>query len=163
MPGHSKGKRVLNPDFRDILFAFTEEGVDFLVVGAYALAAHGLPRATGDIDLWVRPGPENSEKIWKAFEKFGAPMKGLEKSDFESSDLIVQIGRAPRRIDVITSVSGLDYDSAWKNRKIIEVDGITIAVLGRNDFIKNKKAVGRPQDVADVKRLENLEEDIELK
>ena len=147
---------MLNPDFRDILSAFTEESVDFLVVGAYALAAHGLPRATGDIDLWVRPSAENSERIWKAFEKFGAPMKGLEKSDFESSDLIVQIGRAPRRIDVITSVSGLDYDTAWKNRKTIEIEGITIAVLGRSDFIKNKKAVGRPQDIADVKRLESL-------
>ena len=159
MRGRSRERKMLNPDFRDILSAFTEEGVDFLVVGAYALAAHGLPRATGDIDLWVRPGAENSEKIWRAFEKFGAPMKGLEKGDFEESDLIVQIGRAPRRIDVLTSVSGLEYESAWKNRKVVEIEGLTIAVLGRSDFIRNKKAVGRPQDIADVKRLERLEED----
>jgi hypothetical protein len=159
MPGHSRGILLLNPDFRDILSAFAEERVDFIVVGAYALAAHGLPRATGDIDLWVRPAAQNSRRIWRAFEKFGAPMKGLERNDFEKEDLIVQIGRPPRRIDVMTSVSDLDYDAAWKNRKIIEIEGVTIAVLGKSDFIKNKKAVGRAQDIADVKRLESLDEE----
>ena len=150
---------MLNPDFRDILSVFAEERVDFIVVGAYALAAHGLPRATGDIDLWVRPSADNSKRIWKAFEKFGAPMKGLKRDDFENGDLIVQIGRPPRRIDIITSVSELEYDSAWKNRKIVEIEGITISVLGKDDFIKNKKAVGRVQDIADVKRLESLDEE----
>ena len=146
---------MLNPDFRDILSAFIEEQVDFVVVGAYALAAHGLPRATGDIDLWVRPSADNSRRIWKAFEAFGAPMKGLQQEDFEEEDLIVQIGRAPRRIDVITSVSALEYDSAWKNREVVEIEGLTISVLGRDDLIRNKKAVGRVQDIADVNRLEN--------
>jgi len=150
---------VLNPDFRDILSAFIEEQVDFVVVGAYALAAHGLPRATGDIDLWVRPSSGNSMKIWKAFEAFGAPMKGLQQEDFEKEDLIVQIGRAPRRIDVLTSVSALEYDSAWKNREVVEIEGLTISVLGRDDLIKNKKAVGRAQDIADVDRLENLDKE----
>lgn len=103
---------MLNPDFRDILSAFTEEQVDFVVVGAYALAAHGLPRATGDIDLWVRVSSANSGKIWKALETFGAPMEGL-----------------------------------------------SISVLGREDLIRNKTAVGRAQDMADVERLEKLKEE----
>ena len=150
---------MLNPDFRDILSAFIEEQVDFVVVGAYALAAHGLPRATGDIDLWVRPSAGNSMKIWKALEAFGAPMKGLQQEDFEAEDLIVQIGRPPRRIDVITSVSALEYDSAWKNREVVEIEGLTISVLGRDDLIRNKKAVGRAQDIADVNRLENLDKE----
>ena len=150
---------MLNPDFRDILSAFIEEQVDFVVVGAYALAAHGLPRATGDIDLWVRPSADNSRRIWKALESFGAPMKGLQQEDFEQEDLIVQIGRAPRRIDVITSVSALEYDSAWENREVVEIEGLTISVLGRDDLIKNKKAVGRAQDIADVNRLESQDKE----
>jgi hypothetical protein len=148
---------VLNPDFRAILSAFTEEQVDFIVAGAYALAAHGLPRATGDIDPWMRMSTGNSRKIWKAFEVFGAPMKGLQQEDFEKKDLIVQIGRPPRRINVITSVSGLDFDDAWKNRTIVEIEGLSISVLGREDLVRNKKVVGRPQDLADVKRLESLD------
>ena len=148
---------MLNPDFRDILSAFTEEQVDFIIVGAYALAAHGLPRATGDIDLWVRASSGNSRKVWKALEAFGAPMKGLQQEDFEKEELIVQIGRAPRRIDVITTVSGLTFDDAWRNRMVVEIEGLSISVIGREDLIRNKKAVGRAQDMADVKRLENLD------
>jgi hypothetical protein len=115
---------MLNPDFRDISCAFVEEHVEFIVVGAYALAVHGLPRATGDIDLWVRPSSDNSKKIWKALKKFGAPMKGLSEKDFED-------------IDLITSISEVDFDSAWESRQQVEMEGIEIPVLGKDELIRN--------------------------
>jgi hypothetical protein len=115
---------MLNPDFRDILYAFVEEHVEFIVVGAYALAVHGLPRATGDFDLWVRPSSDNSNKIWKALKRFGAPMKGLSEKDFEDKDLI-------------TSISEVDFDSAWESRQQVEVEGIEIPVLGKDELIRN--------------------------
>jgi hypothetical protein len=152
---------VLNPDFRDILSAFIEKRVEFIVVGAYALAAQGLPRATGDIDLWVRASPENSGRVWRALEQFGAPLKGLDEGDFEKDDLIVQIGRAPRRIDILTSISGVGFDHAWGNRDIVEIEGLQIPVLSREDLTRNKEAVGRPQDIADLQRLDSLDDGTE--
>ena len=148
---------MLNPDFRDILSAFLEEKVEFLIVGAYALAAHGFPRATGDIDLWVRPTRENSAKVWGALEKFGAPMKGLDPEDFTKKDLVVQIGRAPRRIDIVTAITAVDFERAWSGRTAVEMEGMELFVLGKDDLLTNKKAVGRPQDIADAERLDALD------
>jgi hypothetical protein len=148
----------LNPDFRDILSSFDAEGVEYLVVGGYALAAHGLPRATGDIDLWVRATPENASRVYRALVAFGAPADRFREGDFASDDLIVQIGVPPSRVDVITSIEGVSFDEAWPNRKVIVVDGIGVSVIGRRELLTNKRAVGRPQDRADVARLEAEEQ-----
>ncbi len=144
----------LNRDFRDILSLFNTERVEYLVVGAYALAAHGLPRATGDIDLWVRPTPGNAQQVERALLAFGTPSDQFSRSDFESDDLILQLGVPPGRVDVITSIESVSFDEAWPNRVVVELDGISIPVLGRDELLRNKRAVGRPQDQADVARLE---------
>jgi hypothetical protein len=145
---------VLNPDYRDMLSAFCEHKVDFLLVGAYALAAHGLPRATGDLDLWVRPTPENAHRVWTALAAFGAPMRDLSEADLSRGNLVFQIGVVPRRIDVLTAIDGVDFEAAWQGRIEANIEGLTIPILGRDDLIRNKKASGRPQDIADVSRLE---------
>ena len=148
----------MNSDFRDILSAFIAEGVEFLLVGAYALAAHGVPRATGDIDLWVRPSPENATRVWTALAKFGAPVSNLSTADLTTPGLIYQIGIRPRRIDVITSIDGIEFHEAWLNRTEVLIDGLMIPVLGRTDLIRNKRAAGRPKDKADLALLEESED-----
>jgi len=145
---------LLNKDFRDILSAFCEEQVEFMLVGAYALAAHGLPRATGDIDLWVKNSTENAERVWRALENFGAPLSNLTKNDLTSPDTIIQLGATPRRIDILTKITGVEFEEAEAERLMVSIEGIEIPVIGRNHLIQNKKAVGRPQDEADVSRLE---------
>jgi hypothetical protein len=145
---------LLNPDFRDMLSALCEEGAEFLLVGAYALAVHGFPRATGDMDIWIRRSEENAARVWRALQRFGAPLAGLTRDDLKTPDLVFLIGVAPRRIDILTSIDGVEFDEAWSNRDAIVVERLSIAVIGRSHLIRNKKAVGRPQDVADVAWLE---------
>ena len=141
---------MLNSDFRDMLCAFNGAGVEYLVVGAYAMAAHGLPRATGDIDLWVRPAPDNALRVIRALSQFGALTHGISSADFEKPDLVFQIGIAPRRIDLLTAIDGVSFDEAVAGSTAIEFDGISVLVLGRAELIKNKRASGRPKDLADV-------------
>jgi hypothetical protein len=145
---------LLNPDFRDMLSALCEEKADFLIVGAYALAAHGHPRATGDIDIWIRASEENAKRVWRALMRFGCPLFDLKLDDLKTPDLIFQIGVEPRRIDIVTSITGVEFDEAWPDRKEIEIEGLKIAAIGRSHLLKNKKALGRPQDLADVAWLE---------
>jgi hypothetical protein len=147
-------KTLLNPDFKDILLSFIEEKVEFLVVGAYAMASLGVIRATGDLDLWVRPDVENSNRVWKALLKFGAPTGEISTKDFSSSNVVFQIGVAPCRIDILTNIDGVLFGEAWSNRKTFRVDNIDIPVIGKNDLIKNKKSTGRERDLLDVKELE---------
>ncbi|HZI28413.1 MAG TPA: hypothetical protein VFD64_09645 [Gemmatimonadaceae bacterium] len=147
---------MLNPDFRDILSAFTAAGVEYLVVGAYAVAAHGLPRATGDIDLFVRPTLENARRVWNALAAFGAPLERVEVADFTREGTILQVGLVPRRIDVITAIEAVSFEDAWQGRVELELDGLTLPVIGLPELLKNKRAVGRPQDRADVERLQGL-------
>lgn len=101
---------MLNRDYKDILESLLNEGADYILVGAYALAAYGFPRATMDIDIWVDPSPDNAEKVYAALVKFGAPMDQLSVEDFSEEDTIFQIGVAPRRIDILTRISGVDFD-----------------------------------------------------
>jgi len=145
---------MLNPDYRDILSAFNAERVEFLLVGAYALAAHGAPRATGDLDLWIRPSTDNAQKAWRALVRFGAPLEGLQQTDLSTPGTVIQIGREPRRIDLLTTIDGVGFDEAWGAKKEIQVDGMTIPVIGRDEFLRNKRATGRHKDLADVERLE---------
>jgi hypothetical protein len=147
---------MLNPNFRDILSTFNAQGVDYLLVGAYAVAAHGLPRATGDIDLWIRTTPENSRRAWDALALFGAPTDQFSITDLESPDVVIQIGVTPERIDVLTSIDGVDFNAAWRDRVAVNVDGLTIQTLSRQHLITNKRAAGRPQDLADAARLSEM-------
>jgi hypothetical protein len=137
-----------------MLSALCEAKADFLVVGAHALAVHGRPRATGDLDLWVRASPENAGRVWQALEHFGAPLGQLTRNDFTTPDLVFQIGVPPNRIDFLTSISGVAFDEAWAHRASNRLGDLTIPVLGRADLIRNKRAVGRPQDLLDVAELE---------
>lgn len=147
---------MLNPDFRDALSAFNAERVEYLVVGAFALAAHGIPRATGDIDLWIRATSENAERVHRALIEFGAPSNMFSVDDFAAPDMIVQIDVPPSRLDVITAIEGVAFDDAWMRRVELVIDGVRVPVLGRDDLLRNKRAVGRPKDVLDVQALERL-------
>jgi hypothetical protein len=145
---------MLNPDYRDILSAFGKAGVDYLLVGAYALAAHGQPRATGDMDLWVHPGRGNAGRVMEALRAFGTPLGEIRREDFERPDVVLQIGVTPRRIDILTSIDGVDFQPAWEGRMEVEIGDLVVPVIGRSHFIENKRAVGRLQDLADIERLE---------
>jgi hypothetical protein len=144
----------MNRDFSDMLSALSAEAAEFLVVGAHALAAHGHPRATGDLDIWVRPSAENAERVWRALARFGAPLHDLTVRDLSTLGVVFQIGVPPNRVDILTAIDGVDFESAWRNRRPATALGATFAVLGRQDLIVNKRTVGRPKDLADVQALE---------
>ena len=145
----------LNPDFRDLLVALLDEDAEFLIVGAFAVAFHGAPRATGDLDVVVRPSPENARRVWRALVRFGAPIQsvGLTEQDLARAGTVYQIGLPPRRIDVLTELSGLSFDEAWESREAAQLGGRRLYFLGRAALIRNKLATGRPKDVADVASL----------
>jgi hypothetical protein len=143
-----------NQDFKDLFVELNAHGVEFLVVGAHALAAHGHVRATKDLDVWVRPHRENAPRVIRALEAFGAPMHTVTENDFAVPAITFQMGVAPVRIDIITVVDGLTFDEAWPNRVISDYGGEQVFVVSRDDLIRNKRATGRPQDLADVAALE---------
>jgi predicted nucleotidyltransferase len=144
---------MLNKDYKDILQILLDNNVQFLVVGAYALGAYGYPRATGDIDLWVMASPENSEKIYQSLIQFGAPMEQINEKTFSEQGVIFQIGVAPRRIDVITKIDGVDFQKAWTARQEIAIDGLKVPFISKQDLIKNKESTGREKDKLDAKEL----------
>lgn len=152
---------MLNNDYKEMLQCLSEENVDFLLVGAYAMACHGYPRSTMDIDLWVMSSRENAEAVMRSLRKFGAPLHGLTLADLTANDTIFQIGVAPRRIDIITGVSGLNFEDAATRCLEIDIDGIRVRTLGLNDLITNKKASGRKKDILDAEALENIKHSLE--
>lgn len=145
----------MNRDFLDLLQALCDEKARFLVIGAHALAAHGFPRSTGDLDVWVAMEPENAKRVWRALVAFGAPVDALDISptDFETRGRVVQLGTPPRRIDLLTEISGVEFEEAWQTRLVVDVQGMEVSFLGRAALIKNKIASGRPKDMADVSAL----------
>lgn len=144
----------MNRDFVEMLAALSEAGADYLVIGAHAVAVHGRPRATGDLDIWVRPTPENADRVWAALSAFGAPLHQLTRADLVADDLVFQIGVAPNRIDLLTTIGGVRFEEAWKRRTVVELWGLKVPVISRDDLIRSKKAAGRPQDLADIADLE---------
>lgn len=148
---------MLNPDFRDILSAFIEARVEFLVVGGYAMAAHRLPRATKDLDLWVRPSEDNAKRVLTALDAFGAPRHGLTNSDLETEGTIYQIVVPPNRVDVITVIEGVHFEHAWRDHAEIDLEGLRIPVIGKTHLILNKRTVRRPQDLLGADLLESSE------
>jgi hypothetical protein len=144
----------VSPDFRDLLSEFNAAGVEYLVVGAYAMAAHGRVRATGDLDVWVRPSPENAKRVIAALRNFGAPLQDLTEQDLNRPDVVFQIGNEPMRVDILTSIDAVDFQAAWKTRFTTRLGDQPVGVLSAADLIKNKRSVARPQDLADVDWLE---------
>jgi hypothetical protein len=143
----------MNQDFLDLLRAFIDRNVRFLIVGAYALAVHGRPRATGDLEVWVDPTPGNAAKVMQALEQFGAPLGQVTVDDFSRPGIVFQMGLPPVRIDVLTELSGLTFAEAWPGRITASFGPLTVDVLGREAFIKNKRATGRARDLGDIDAL----------
>ncbi len=148
----------MHPDFVAMLSALSGAGAEYLVVGAHALAAHGLPRATGALDIWVRPTVENAGLVWQALAEVDAPLDHLEVSELTEADLVFQIGIPPLRIDILTSITGVRFDEAYRARRTVRVADMDVPILGRAHLIQNKRATARPQDLADVAALENQQD-----
>ena len=146
---------MLNRDYRDILQNLLEENAEFLIVGAYAMAAHGHPRATWDLDIWVKPEQQNATKVYRALAKFGAPLDQLLVEDLEQEDIIFQIGVAPRRIDILTHIDGIDFMDAAQDKSLIRIDDLNLPVISKNRLIQNKEATGQDKDKVDSEILRN--------
>lgn len=146
---------TLNEDFEDLLDALDEAEVEFILVGAHALAAHGVPRATGDIDILIRADKANAQRVLQALLLFGAPVEqhNVSAGDFEVEGDVYQMGLPPRRIDLLTQIDGVSFDEAWNRRVQLSYHGRRLPVLGLQDLIRNKRACGRPKDRADLDLL----------
>jgi hypothetical protein len=148
------------PDFKELLLAFNEHAVEYLIVGAHALAAHGHVRATKDLDLWVRPEHANAQKVLQALSDFGAPLSDLTADDLSKKQTIFQIGLPPLRIDIITGIDGVEFAEAWPDRVETTFGGVPAFVISRHHLITNKKTTARLQDLADVQQLEPTKDQV---
>lgn len=145
-----------NPDFKDLFAALCDAEADFLVVGAHAVMFFTEPRTTKDIDVWVRPTRENAQRVFRALEAFGAPLHQLTVDDLSTTGTIFQIGVAPNRIDVLTSIDAVEFDEAWSSKVATNYGGVPIGVLSIDLLLRNKRFVDRQQDRLDVERLERV-------
>lgn len=143
----------LPKDWRAFIESLNSSGVEYLVVGAVALAHHGVPRYTGDLDIFIRSSPENAERLESALRGFGFTALGLKAADFVDSYRVIQLGVAPNRIDLLTGITGVSFNEAWPERVEVELEGVRVNFIGRQALIQNKKASGRPQDLADLEAL----------
>lgn len=146
----------LPDDFRDLLVVLHDAGAEFVVLGGHAVAFHGHPRATKDLDVLIRADRRNAEKVYRALAAFGAPLETfeVEASDFATYDGVLQIGLPPRRIDILNRATGITFDEAVDDDASFELEGRSIRVIGRSALLKNKRAAGREQDLADLRALE---------
>jgi hypothetical protein len=144
----------MNQDFTDLLRAFIAADVRFLVVGAYALALHGRPRATGDLDVWVDATPENARRVVQALAEFGAPLSDISDADFATPGAVYQIGVPPGRIDILTELTGITFAEAWSDRLTRAFGDVDVDFIGRASFIRNKRATGRPKDLGDIEGMD---------
>jgi len=140
-------------DFRELLALFNKHEVDYVIVGAYALGFHGVPRYTGDLDILVKPQPANAGRIIQALHEFGFGSVGLTAADFELEGKVVQLGFPPVRIDIMTSITGVSWEQARSGRMKGSFGDVTVPYIGRDDFISNKRALGRKRDLADLEAL----------
>ena len=145
---------LLSNDSKEFIALLNSRGVEYLIVGAHSLAFHARPRFTGDLDILVRPSPENAAKIIAVLNEFGFADLGVKASDFTTPEQVIQLGRAPHRIDLLTSISGVSIDEAFATKVSAELDEIPVAFLSKALLIANKHAVGRPQDLADLTELD---------
>jgi hypothetical protein len=145
---------MMPPDLKELLRAFNDHAVKYLIVGGYAFGVHAEPRATKDLDIFIRADKENSNAVVRALAQYGAPLGGLSPSDFMDGTTF-QIGQPPTRIDILQQIDGITFDEAWENRVEGLIDGeIRTAIISRDDLIRNKLATGREQDMLDVKTLQ---------
>ena len=145
----------IQPDFRELLALFNAQNVEYLIIGGYALAFHGAPRYTGDLDILVRPDPANAQRILKALSLFGFGLLSLAAADFENPEQVIQLGEPPVRIDLITPVTGVSWEETFSSRVPGNYDDIPVYFLGWEPFIRNKRAIGRAKDLADIEALDN--------
>ena len=145
---------ALSKDWREFLELLNSRGVDYVIVGAQSMAFHGRPRHTGDLDILVRPTPDNARLLLTLLNQFGFEQSSFKETDFLQPEQIIQLGRAPSRIDLLTSISGVSTNEAFTSKISAILDGIPVFILGRDALIRNKRAVGRPQDLADLAVLE---------
>lgn len=148
----------LSRDFREFFESLDRNEVRYLVVGGYALAAHGAPRFTKDLDIWIWMDSNNSRSLIAALDEFGFGGLGLTENDFLEANTVVQLGYPPQRIDLITTPSGVSFETAWEERMVLDVGGMSVCVIGLDSLIANKAAAGRDQDLVDVKTLRRLRE-----
>lgn len=154
---------ILNPDFREFIQLLNEHKVKYLIVGGYALAYHGYPRFTQDIDFWLWTNKENAGNILAVLKDFGFLSLELKEEDFLDGENIIQLGYAPNRIDLITHIDGVKFNEAYENREVFLEDDLTIDFIGIDQLIQNKKASGRLQDLADVEILEKIKKEKDSK
>lgn len=147
---------MLNEDYKELLQILSKNSVEYLVVGAYAMAMHGYPRATADLDIWVAATENNSTAVYNSLIEFGAPLDVLTAHTFEEKDVIFQIGVAPRRIDILTSIDGVGFEEAYASKEIKEIEGVQIPFLTLKDLIRNKESTGREKDGLDASCLREL-------
>jgi hypothetical protein len=145
---------MLNPDYAEMLSAFLDHEVRFLVVGAYAMAGHGYPRATVDLDLWVEPTATNAARVYDALVEFGAPSDHFDKDTFTTQDIVLQIGVAPQRIDILTRITGVEFAAAWERHEVGVLGALKVPILSIKDLITNKRATGRDKDIRDARLLD---------
>jgi hypothetical protein len=141
-------------DFKEFVGLLNRHGVEYLLIGGYALGIHGYPRYTGDLDIWVRPAAENARKLVAVMADFGLESLGLRETDFAESGNVIQLGQPPFRIDLITQPDGVDFEECFQRRIVVEYDGVTLPVIGLEDFKRNKQASGRPKDLFDLASLQ---------
>ena len=144
----------MNPDFVALLRELSAAEARFMVVGGYAVSFHSRPRATGDLDVWVEPTAANAARVFRALRAFGAPLQDLIEADLTQPDVVYQIGVPPRRIDLLTSLTGLSFGEAWADRTPGLLGGLEVPFIGRTSLIRNKRALGRARDLADLESLE---------
>jgi hypothetical protein len=145
---------IINKDFREFIELLNSNNVKYLVVGGYAVAFHGYPRYTKDMDIWIWINENNAKKLIKTLEEFGFSSLGLKKEDFLKPEYVIQLGYPPNRIDILTKISGLEFEKCYKSRVKTNMDGITIDFINLENLKKNKKAIGRFKDLADLENLE---------
>ncbi|OHD69809.1 MAG: hypothetical protein A2W19_09545 [Spirochaetes bacterium RBG_16_49_21] len=143
----------LQQDFKELLESLNVHRVEYMIVGGYALAFYGAPRYTGDIDVFIKPNEENAQRVLDALDEFGFGSIGLGKSDFTHPNKVVQLGVPPVRIDIITSISGVSWEDAYGGRVEGKYGDTPVFFIGLNEFIKNKRAIGRQKDLADIEAL----------
>ena len=143
----------VNPDFRDLFAALNAAQAEFLIIGGYALAVHGAPRFTKDLDVWVNANPDNAQKVWNALDEFGAPFLDLTLQDLSVPGIVFQMGLPPNRIDIITVIDGVEFQEAWEHRVPSAYGDQPVMVIGIDELIRNKEATGRPQDRLDAQTL----------